>query len=65
LLTIPQAKASREDFDHFDTSLHQEIPAEVAKMEKDLAAWIEDKSCPDPYCIPKLSKWACIFCMHY
>ena len=29
---------------------------EVIKAEKDLAAWDNDKSCPDPYRIPKSSK---------
>lgn len=56
LLAIPQAKQSREDFFHFDKGLREEIPHKVVEMEKGLAAWIEDKSCPDPYRVPKSSK---------
>jgi hypothetical protein len=40
----------------FDTSLHQENLAEVLKMEKAIALWQKDKSCPDPYRLPKSSE---------
>ena len=56
LIAIPQAIQTRFDFKAFDKSLRQEMPAEVLKMEKALAAWVDDKSCPDPYCIPKSSE---------
>lgn len=39
----------------FDDSLCQEMPGEVIKAKKDLAAWNDDKSCPDLYRIPKSS----------
>jgi hypothetical protein len=55
LIAIPQAIQTRFDFKTFDKSLRQEMPAEVHKMEKVLAAWVNDKSCPDPYRIPKSS----------
>jgi hypothetical protein len=56
LIAIPQAIHTRSDFKSFDESLRREMPAEVIKAEKDLAAWHDDKSCPDPYRIPKSSE---------
>ena len=56
LIAIPQALHTRSDFKSFNESLHREMPAEVIKAEKDLVAWNDNKLCPDPYCIPKLSE---------
>jgi hypothetical protein len=56
LLAVTQAKVMRADFNSFDTSLRQENLAEVIEMEKGVAAWEKDQSCPDPYRIPKSSK---------
>jgi hypothetical protein len=56
LIAIPQAKQTRFDFKTFDKSLCQDVLAEVLKMERVLAAWVDDKSCPDPYRIPKSSE---------
>jgi len=55
-LAVTQAKVMRADFNSFDTSLRQENLAEVIEMEKGVAAWEKDQSCPDPYRIPKSSK---------
>lgn len=64
LLAIPQAEQTRRDFVMFDASLRVDIPAEVAEMERELAAWeanrdrqISDKSQQDPYRIPKSSEY--------
>jgi hypothetical protein len=56
-LAITQANQSRADFARFDASLREENLEEVIKMESDLAAWVEDKSCPDPYRLPKSSEY--------
>lgn len=56
LCAIPQAQQSRGDFNNFDISLRQEIPQYVLKTENNLAAWTKDKSCPDPYRVPKSSE---------
>jgi hypothetical protein len=46
----------RLNFKNFDESLRKDMPEEVLKAEKDLAAWADDKSCPNPYRIPKSSE---------
>jgi Kyakuja-Dileera-Zisupton transposase len=56
LVAITQANRSKKDFTLFDASLREENPEEVAKAERDLAAWNEDHSCPDPYRLPKSSE---------
>jgi hypothetical protein len=56
LIAIPQAINTRVDFKSFDESLRQEMLGQVIKAERDLAAWADDKSCPDPYHIPRSSK---------
>jgi hypothetical protein len=57
LLAITQANQSRDDFTQFDASLREENLEEVIEMEHDLAAWVKDKSCPDPYRLPKSSEY--------
>lgn len=56
LLAITQANASKFDFVRFDQSLREENEEEIMKWETDLAAWAENKSLPDPYCLPKSSE---------
>jgi hypothetical protein len=56
LLAITQAKQSKDNFVKFDASLREDNLAEIIEMEKDLAAWEEDKSCCDPYRLPKSSE---------
>lgn len=56
LLAIPQANQSKADFIVFDQSLREENLEEVLQMERDLAAWVKDKTRPDPYRLPKSSE---------
>jgi hypothetical protein len=57
LLATAQTDETKKDFVKFDASLHAENPTEVATMESDLAAWVDDHSSrPDPYRLPKSSK---------
>jgi hypothetical protein len=52
LLAIPQALRSRQDFTTFDECLRTEDNNQVVQWEAEVAAWMEDKSLPDPYRVP-------------
>ena len=60
---IKQAHQAHIDFDAFDTSLHQEIPEEVAEMELTLDAWEKDKLRLDPFKLPKAGMSMSIVCL--
>jgi len=48
-----QANQTWVDFVRFDS---EENAGDVAEMERIIAAWEEDHSCPDLYCLPKSSE---------
>jgi hypothetical protein len=52
LLALPEALQSRKDFVVFDECLHDEDNSQVVQWEAEVAAWVEDKSLPDPYRVP-------------
>jgi hypothetical protein len=52
LEAIIQALRSRQDFTNFDECLREEDNEQVAQWEAEVAAWMEDKSLPDPYRVP-------------
>jgi hypothetical protein len=53
LLAIPQALRSHADFVAFDECLREEDNNQVVQWEAEVAAWVEDKSLPDPYRVPQ------------
>jgi hypothetical protein len=52
LEAIPQALRSRKDFVAFEEYLREEDNDQVMRWEAEVATWTEDKSLPDPYCVP-------------
>lgn len=62
LVVIPQARQTHRDFLKFTETLEQEDPDELALMRTELAAWTINKSQPDPYHLPKSSKFTCGLC---
>lgn len=57
LEAIPKAKECRADFKAFDEALRAEIPDEVVAAEQAINAWDADHTLPDPYLVPKSSKY--------
>lgn len=56
LIATPKARRARRDFVEYDSYMRIDRPAEVQAIEEVLAAWQNDRSCPDPYLLPKCSK---------
>lgn len=56
LVAIPNAIRTRRDFEQFDACLRVEHAAQVTQWEEELEAWMEDKSLPDPFAVPVISK---------
>ena len=52
----PQVEEAHHDFTLFDTGLCTDTPDEVAVMEAEVQALEQDKTCPDPYYVPKSGK---------
>lgn len=56
LVAIPNAIRARRDFEQSDACLCVEHAAQVTQWEEELEAWMEDKSLPDPFDVPVISK---------
>lgn len=52
LQSIPPSIKSRRDFEAFDAYLRKEHSAQVDEWLEELAAWMTDKSLPDPFRLP-------------
>jgi hypothetical protein len=61
LEAISGAVRSRADFVAFEECLREEDNDQVVEWEAGVAAWMSDKSLPDPYRIPASSKYLLLY----
>ncbi len=54
---VPLAIEHRDDFNAFDRRLRRERPADVTSWERMLRNWENDHKKPNPYVLPKTSRW--------